>query len=129
VAVTVFDASVVLAAVLDEPGGESVYGITGGAFISAVNVAEVYTYAAVNDLPPDTLDGFFGKTGITVVPFDEEQAVAAGELVTVTRRAGLSLGDRSCLALALSRNADVLTADRAWQQIAANAGVNIVLLR
>ncbi|MFP3944513.1 MAG: type II toxin-antitoxin system VapC family toxin [Alphaproteobacteria bacterium] len=126
---TVFDASVILAAVLDEPGGEAVYDMTGRACISAVNVAEVYTYAAVNDLPTDALDGFFVKTGIIIIPFDEDQAVAAGGLAAVTRKAGLSLGDRSCLALALTQKAEVLTADRPWKEVAADSGVNIMLLR
>ncbi|MUG93398.1 hypothetical protein F7734_13555 [Scytonema sp. UIC 10036] len=41
-----------------------------------------------------------------------------GDTVTIreeqTRQFGLSLGDRSCLALAIARNIAVITADTAW---------------
>ena len=125
----ILDASVVIAAVLDEPGGDAVFDRIDSALVGAVNVAEVYAYAAVNGLPTDAFDAFFAETAIEVVPLDHELAVAAGRLAVVTRKAGLSLGDRACLALAQSRGASVLTADRAWRQVAADVGVKIDLLR
>jgi PIN domain nuclease of toxin-antitoxin system len=129
VALTVLDASVVLAAILDEPGGDAVFDMIDEAVVSAVNVAEVYGYAAINDLPIDAIDAFFAETGIEIAPFAQEQAVVAGRLAAITRRAGLSLGDRSCLALAVLRNADVLTADHPWAHLASDIGVSITLLR
>lgn len=125
----VLDASVILAAVLGEAGGDSVFDLLDDAIISTVNLAEVYTYAAINDLPPDAIDAFFSDAGIEVAPFDQSQAVLAGHLASLTRKAGLSLGDRSCLALAKLRNAEVLTADRLWQQVADAVGLTITLLR
>lgn len=126
---TVLDASVIIAAVLGEPGGDAVFDMIDSAMVGAVNVAEVYTYAAINGLPTDAFDAFFAETGIEIASFDHETAVATGRLAAVTRKAGLSLGDRSCLALARSREADVLTADRPWEQVAADIGVSIALLR
>jgi ribonuclease VapC len=125
----VIDASAILAAILGEAGGDSVFDLLDEAIVSTVNVAEVYTYAAINDLPTDAIDAFFADTGIEIVSFDQVQAVTAGKLASVTRKAGLSLGDRSCLALAKLRQAEVLTADRPWQQIAHAAGLTITLLR
>jgi hypothetical protein len=49
------------------------------------------------------------------VPFDEESAIQAGLLYSATHTAGLSSGDRACLALAMSKNAVAVTTDRAWQ--------------
>ena len=126
---TVIDASAILAAILDEIGGDAVFDRLEEAIVSAVNVAEVYTYAALNDLPTDAIDAFFADTGIEIVSFDQDQAVTAGRLASITRKAGLSLGDRSCLALAKLRQADVLTADRPWQQVADAAGLTITLIR
>ena len=97
--------------------------------VGAVNVAEVYTYAAINELPTEAIDAFFADTGIEIVSFDPAQAVTAGRLASVTRKAGLSLGDRSCLALAKLRNAEVLTADRPWRQVAGATGLTITVLR
>jgi ribonuclease VapC len=75
----------------------------------------------------DAIDAFFADTGIEFVSFDQDQAVTAGRLASITRKAGLSLGDRSCRALAKLRQADVLTADRPWQQVADAAGLTIML--
>jgi ribonuclease VapC len=48
-----------------------------------------------------------------IVPFDEDLVFRAGRLRPLTRHAGLSFGDRACLALASRMRAPVLTADRA----------------
>ena len=54
-------------------------------------------------------------------PFRREEALLAGRLRESTRQAGLSLGDRACLALALSLGLPVLTAERAWAEPAARS--------
>ena len=127
--VSVVDASAILAAILGEPGGDSVFDMLDEAVVSTVNVAEVYTYAATRNLPTEAIDAFFADTGIAMISFDPAQAVAAGQLASITRKAGLSLGDRACLALAKLRNAEVLTADRPWQKLASAVGVAVKLLR
>lgn len=125
----VLDASAILAAILGEAGGDAVFDKLEDATVSAVNVAEVYTYAAINELPIDAIDAFFGDTGIEIAPFDHKLAITAGQLAGITRKAGLSLGDRSCLALSKMRRAEVLTADRPWEQVAEAVGLTITLLR
>jgi len=129
VSAVIIDASAILAAILGEAGGDAVFAMLDEATVSTVNVAEVYTYAAINELPTEAIDAFFADTGIAIAPFDQQQAVAAGQLASITRKAGLSLGDRSCLALATLRNAEVLTADRPWEQVADATGLTITLLR
>ena len=62
--------------------------------------------------------------------FDLNLLVAFDALVeerNVTRAAGLSLGDRACLALAKSQGGLVLTADRVWATL--DIGVEIELIR
>ena len=125
----VLDASVILAAILGEPGGDAVFDRLDEAVISTVNVAEVYTYAAINAFPTAAIDAFFAETGIEVVPLTHPQAVEVGALASITRKAGLSLGDRACLALAITRDAEVLTADRVWTLVADATGLKITLLR
>jgi PIN domain nuclease of toxin-antitoxin system len=51
----------------------------------------------------------------------------AGLLRAGTRGKGLSLGDRYCLALAASRNAVAVTADRAWANL--DIGLSIEMVR
>lgn len=125
----VLDASVILAAILGEPGGDEVFDHIEESVVSAVNVAEVYTYAAVNNYPTDAIDAFFAETGVAVLAYDFQQAVATGKLALITRKAGLSLGDRACLALAQHSQGEVLTADRPWAAFADGLGLKIRLLR
>jgi ribonuclease VapC len=125
----VLDASVILAAILGEPGGDEVFDHIEEAFVSAVNVAEVYTYAAVNNFPTEAIDSFFAETGVEITAYNFVQAVATGKLASTTRKAGLSLGDRACLALAQQKQAEVLTADRPWAAFSHGLGLKIRLLR
>ncbi len=106
----VVDASVILAVLLNERTDSSVLT---GAVVSAVNFSEVLSktqdYGLTRSDLAVTLQLLAG-----IEPFTESQAYRSGELRPLTRAAGLSLGDRACLALALELNADVYTADRAW---------------
>ncbi|HMS10925.1 MAG TPA: hypothetical protein PKE66_15675, partial [Pyrinomonadaceae bacterium] len=52
-----------------------------------------------------------------VVDFDISQAERSAEFRPLTKHLGLSLGDRSCLALAMLSKATAVTADRAWKKI------------
>ena len=110
----VLDTSAILALILNEPGGEIVATALDMASISTVNLAEVYTFSSRNAHPCEPYDVAFEATKIEIFSLTSEMAVAAGKMVTLTKSAGLSLGDRCCLALAQEQQAVVLTADRAW---------------
>jgi len=60
------------------------------------------------------------------VAFSDVHAAKAGELWRNTRQAGLSLGDRACLALAIERDLPVLTADRAWAGLALPIDIHLI---
>ena len=63
------------------------------------------------------------------IAFDEELAFIAGLMLPATRLAGLSFGDRACLALANKLGVRALTADRAWRQVRRVVGVEIEVIR
>ena len=65
--------------------------------------------------------------GLDVRPFDADAACATGALRETTRDAGLSLGDRACLALARQLGRPVLTADRSWTR--PRLGLTVRLVR
>jgi PIN domain nuclease of toxin-antitoxin system len=113
-----------------EPGADTVQAALSGAIMSAVNVSEVI--ARLVDRDSESQQRTFGAIqdlGVQIVPFDSAQAFVAGKLRSVTRSAGLSLGDRACLALAKTRGAPALTADREWRNIAAAAQVEVITIR
>ena len=66
---------------------------------------------------------------MTVVEADQALAVIAGRLRAVTAEAGLSLGDRFCLALARRDDLPALTADKQWRIVADAAGVTVSVIR
>ena len=66
---------------------------------------------------------------VLFVPVDEDLALRAALMVAVTRSHGLSLGDRICLALARRTGLTVLTADRAWLEVAGTLGVTVESIR
>jgi ribonuclease VapC len=55
------------------------------------------------------------------------QPILVAELLDRSRSAGLSLGDRACLALAQQRGCIAVTADRAWADV--DLGVGILVVR
>jgi PIN domain nuclease of toxin-antitoxin system len=91
--------------------------IKDDAAMSAVNVAEVLTRLMDRGSAPDAAWRQFDDLAIDVVPLDAELAYRAAFLRTMTRPAGLSLGDRCCIALAEQRGVPALTADRAWSTL------------
>lgn len=120
----VLDASALLAYLREEPGTDVVAeAIAGGAVISAVNLAEVFSHSAARGADPAKLAAKLTQSGlldgaVTVEPFTAADAIDAARLRPLTRDAGLSLGDRACLALARRLGTPVLTADTAWQGVA-----------
>lgn len=117
------DASALLALLQNERGAEVVEdAIADGATISTVNLAEALSTMARKGVEPAAALATMTERGviggaITVEPFTVADAVEAARLRPLTATAGLSLGDRSCLALARRLGAPVLTADQSWRSI------------
>lgn len=123
----VLDASALLCLLFGEPGADRVELRLTGALVSAVNYHEVL--AKLTDCGVDATEAqsMLAELDIEIVSVDRDQADTGGKLRPETRDVGLSLGDRSCLALALRRQAVAVTADRAWETL--NVGVVVELVR
>lgn len=113
----VLDASALLAVMLDELGSRFIEDRLADACIGAVNLSEVIAKLQERGVPDDVIEESLGELDLVVVPFDAAQAMMAGKLRRDTRAAGLSLGDRACLALAMSCGAIAVTTDRGWQTL------------
>jgi ribonuclease VapC len=123
----VLDASVVIAILKQEPGCEQVEPHLVGSMMSSVNYAEVVSYFAHKGLSPAQIDDMLQPLPMTIVPVDESMARLAGILRIETSRAGLSLGDRFCLALALFKGVEAWTTDRQWLSVSiANLVVKVI---
>ena len=125
----VLDASALLAMLLGEPGGGKVKAVLAEAAMTTVNLSEVASFYARAGADELEVRRLLSALPITFVHFDEDLAYAAAMLVPAVRRAGLSLGDRACLALAARLGAPALTADREWGRIASAVGISVEVLR
>jgi PIN domain nuclease of toxin-antitoxin system len=123
----VLDASAVLAYLHQEDGWEAVRSGIGEACIGAVNWSEVAQKTVQQGLDIELARDLLTEVGLTIVPFSAGQAENTAELWEKTRQHGLSLADRACLALAIEKEAVVLTADRAWADL--ELGIEIQALR
>jgi ribonuclease VapC len=123
----VADASAVIALLIGEPFHGFDPQRLANASISAVNLSEVLARLLAIGMPESAVDIAVANLNLRVVPFDEPQAHAAARLRPLTRQAGLSLGDRACLALGNARGCPVVTADRVWATV--DVGVEIVVIR
>ncbi len=113
----VLDASAMLALFHREPGAAIVAAHAATASVSSVTLAEVAGKMSDFGLEDDVIESAIKDMSLSVIEFDREAALSSGKLRRATRFLGLSLGDRACLALALSLGAPVLTADRAWARL------------
>jgi ribonuclease VapC len=127
----VLDASALLAVCKGERGAELVMDLvnTKECVISSVNMAEVATRLLDMGLPAKELGRGIAQLGVDVIDFNQEQALACAALRPLTKFAGLSLGDRACLALAQLMQGCAVTADRAWLDVAAVVQIKVQMIR
>ncbi len=123
----VLDASAVIALLNAEPGAETVNKALPRAVIGAVNLSEVLAKSVEAGHSLDSAVAAISPLGLPVIDFDPDHARLAAGLRAVTRPAGLSLGDRACIALGRTLEAIVLTADRSWAGL--DVGVTIEVIR
>lgn len=128
---SVLDASALLAYLLDEPGADVVTdALVAGASMCTVNFSEVLAKLEDHGIRVDVALKDLTERGILdtmdFVDFTVPLAEEAARLRASTMAVGLSLGDRTCLALAKSLGLPAVTADTSW---AAVPGVSIRFIR
>ncbi len=127
----VLDASALVAYARDEPGARIVAArLRSGSrvLVSAVNWAEAAGKLREYRMTPAVLRQALAAVETEIVPFAEADADVVGESTPRLRLLGLSLGDRACLALALSMKATALTAEQSWSRLDVD-GLVVELIR
>jgi PIN domain nuclease of toxin-antitoxin system len=123
----VFDASAILAILQHERGAERLtVEMRKNAVVSAVNLAEVQSKLVKKGHDPEEAWEDALSTMTEVDPFTSEQARIAGDLIATTEPYGLSLGDRSCLALAIALNAPVYTTEQIWKNLKLGVPIHVI---
>jgi PIN domain nuclease of toxin-antitoxin system len=127
--VTVVDSSALIALLMHEPGADRVAAAIGTAVAPTTILAELVGYFAKHELDLPELRATLEELALDFVALDHDTAWITGELEPATRSAGLSLADRSCLALARQLGVAALTGDRAWKRSAPGLGIEVELIR
>ena len=126
----VLDASALLAFLSGETGAERVeVRMAEGAMVSSVNLSEVVAKLNERGMPLSEIKSTVDDLGLDIATFDEALAYVAGELRKLTSHAGLSLGDRACLALGIQKGYTVLTGDKRWDDVAHIPGLTVEQIR
>jgi ribonuclease VapC len=124
---SVFDASAILCLIQFERGAENLTDeIRATAVASSVNMAEVQGKLVHNGWEPETA----WRDALSCISDVEAQtpiqAKQAGTLVRSTAQYGLSLGDRSCLALAIALKAEVYTTEKLWKNLKLGIPIHVI---
>ncbi len=126
----VLDASSVLAYLFEEPGADTVTALmVDGPVVCTANLSEVMAVLVRDGMDPSEAAAIIADLPVDVVDVTLDLALSAGALIALTRRAGLSLGDRICLALAKRERLPAVTADTVWTTVADAVGVTVQLVR
>lgn len=123
----VLDASAILAVINAEPGAKKLTPqMLARAVASTVNLAEVQTKLVSRGWTSEQAWEDATSPIREAMPFDEQQARIAGDLVAQARHLGLSLGDRACLALGTALKLPVHTAERTWKKLNVTIPVHLI---
>ena len=120
------DASALLAFSQGEDGANVVGPLLERSVISSVNWAEVLQRAISLGLGTQGKQEDLESLGVQILPFTVEDAGYTAQLWSISRQAGLSLGDRACLSLAARLGLPALTADRSWAALDLDVEVRLI---
>ena len=122
----VFDASALLAFLFEESGSQVVAESLQGSCISAVNLSEVLGRFARDGKDTRIIASWLQQLPMEIVPFTRESAIETAAIRSRTDRFGLSLGDRACISLGLSRGLTILSADREWTKLSLPVDIRLI---
>lgn len=122
------DTSAVIAILKKEPGYKILEDIIANSSISSVNLSEFISVLARASIPTNEIDKIIIDIIPEIIPFSEDIAIESGKLTNYTKKYGLSLGDRACIATGIYHNMIIYTADKIWSELEIK-NANIKLIR
>jgi ribonuclease VapC len=123
----VLDASAILAMLQKETGAEKLTDdVLDRSAVSTVNLAEVQGKLVLKGVAPGEAWMHATAAVESIEAYTGEHAKLAGALIAHTRSLSLSLGDRSCLALAISLKGEVYTTERAWKKLKLGIPIHVI---
>ncbi len=125
----ILDASAVLAVALAEPGADYVLQHMSQTHLVTVNLSEALAKLMEYGVTPENARQQIGRLDCDIHMFDSDLAERTAILRGLTKKYGLSLGDRACLSLCQSLNLPVLTSDQRMSDCGVSLGLDIRPIR
>lgn len=122
----VLDSSAILALINNEAGAQQVEPLISKSIVSAVNFSETLAILEPHGIKTKEGSHLLRAMIKDIIPFTAEHALISSEIYLACQAKGLSLGDRACLALGISSNTPVITADRVWQELSININIRCI---
>ena len=123
----ILDASALITLLSEEKGYEVVAYILPKSIMSSVNVAEVAKFLIEKrGLSKEEVSNIIHSLIEKIMPFDTKLALTSAAIIIQTKSLGLSLGDRACLALAISTGYTVYSSDRIWSQLELDCKIVVI---
>ena len=122
----VLDSSAILALINNEAGAQQVEPLISKSIVSAVNFSETLAILERHGIKTKEGSHLLRAMIKEIIPFTAEHAFISSEIYLSCQAKGLSLGDRACLALGISSNKPVITADRVWQELSLNINIRCI---
>lgn len=124
----VFDSSAVIALLRDDRGADVIADYASDAVISAVTLQEVVKVLLADGASTKVARGMIDPLSLDVRAHEAGDAWAAAMLWQATKAKGSGLGDRTCMALAISEGLPAITTDKAWSELSI-PGLSVILAR
>ncbi|MGX6960636.1 MAG: type II toxin-antitoxin system VapC family toxin [Rickettsia endosymbiont of Pentastiridius leporinus] len=122
------DTSAVIALLKKESGYKLIEDVIASSSISSVNLSELVSVLVRTGIPVNEVDEIITDIVPEIILFSEDIAIEAGKLAIYTKKYGLSLGDRACIATGIYHNMIVYTTDKIWVELKIK-NANIKLIR
>ena len=123
----ILDASALITLLSEEKGHEVVASILPKSIMSSVNVAEVAKFLIEKrGLSKEEVSNIIHSLIEKIMPFDTKLALKSAAIIIQTKSLGLSLGDRACLALAISTGYTVYSSDKIWSQLELDCKIVVI---
>jgi PIN domain nuclease of toxin-antitoxin system len=123
----ILDASALITLLSEEKGHEVVASILPKSIMSSVNVAEVAKFLIEKrGLSKEEVSNIIHSLIEKIMLFDTKLALTSADIISQTKSLGLSLGDRACLALAISTGYTVYSSDRIWSQLELDCKIVVI---
>ena len=123
----ILDASALITLLSEEKGHEIIASVLPRSVMSSVNIAEVAKFLIEKrGLSKEEVSNIIQNLIETIIPFDTDLALISADIIQQTKVIGLSLGDRACLALALSTGYTVYSSDRIWSQLQLSCKIMVI---